>query len=213
LGLEPSWFEAPAVGATASYRARIGWSEGDRIVLTVARLDESRGHLATLAALSKLPESDRKSIKYVCAGPAEDKAYEARVVATAASLGVTTVLAGALPATELAAAYRSADVLALCGHPMPQKVKGFGRVLLEAAAQGLPAVVTNVQALPEMVVNGFTGWVCEGDDPSRLATALSIALAGSTSQEMRDACVSHARQFTWERCAELTYEGRRAAAA
>ena len=57
-----------------------------------------KGHLATLAALSKLPESERRSIKYVCAGPADDKAYEARIVATAASLGVSTVLAGALPA-------------------------------------------------------------------------------------------------------------------
>jgi hypothetical protein len=38
-----------------------------------------------------------------------------------------------------------------------------------------------------------------------------MALNGSTSGEMREACVSHARQFTWDRCAELTY-GRRLAA-
>jgi hypothetical protein len=44
-----------------------------------------------------------------------------------------------------------------------------------------------------------------------LSTALSIALAGSTSSEMRDACVTHARQFTWDRCADLTYRGRAAA--
>jgi phosphatidyl-myo-inositol dimannoside synthase len=186
-------------------------SAGERVVLTVARLDERKGHLATLASLAHLPEAERKSLKYVCVGRAVDKAYEARIVATAASLGVRTVLTGTLPDAELLAAYRTASVLALCGQNLPQKVEGFGLVLLEGAAQGLPAVVTNVHALPEVVVNGFTGWVCEGDDPSRLATALSMALAGSTSNEMRDACVTHARQFTWDRCADLTYRGQCAA--
>jgi phosphatidylinositol alpha-1,6-mannosyltransferase len=213
LGVDTQWFEEPSPEATDAYLARIGWSGGERIVLTVARLDERKGHLATLAAIARLPESERKSLKYVCVGRAVDAAYEARIVATAAALGVPTVLTGTLPDGELLAAYRTANVLALCGQEFPQKVEGFGLVLLEGAAQGLPAVVTNVQALPEVVVNGFTGWVCEGNEPARLSTALSVALAGSTSNEMREACVHHARQFTWDRCAELTYRGRLAAVA
>jgi len=211
LGVDSQWFDEPPREAIEAYQSRIGWSADERIVLTVARLDERKGHLAALAALARLPVSERKTLKYVCVGRAVDKAYEARIVATAASLGIATVLTGTLPDQELLAAYRTASVLALCGQNIPQKVEGFGLVLLEGAAQGLPAVVTNVHALPEVVVNGFTGWVCEGDDPSRLSTALSIALAGSTSSEMRDACVTHARQFTWDRCADLTYRGRAAA--
>jgi phosphatidylinositol alpha-1,6-mannosyltransferase len=213
LGVDSQWFDEPSAQAIEAYRARIGWAEGERIVLTVARLDERKGHIATLTSLARLSESERKGLKYVCVGRAVDTAYEARIVATAASLGVQTVLTGTLPDAELAAAYRTASVLALCGQNVPQKVEGFGLVLLEGAAQGLPAVVTNVHALPEVVVNGFTGWVCEGNEPARLATALSMALAGSTSSEMREACVSHARQFTWDRCAELTYNGRLAAVA
>ncbi len=213
LGVDTQWFDDPSREAIEAYRQRIGWSEGERIVLTVARLDERKGHLATLASLAKLPEPQRASLKYVCVGRAVDKAYEARIVAKAASLGVPTVLTGTLPDAELLAAYRTASVLALCGQDIPQKVEGFGLVLLEGAAQGLPAVVTNVHALAEVVVNGFTGWVCEGSEPTRLATALSMALAGSTSSEMREACVTHARQFTWDRCADLTYRGRFAAVA
>jgi phosphatidylinositol alpha-1,6-mannosyltransferase len=211
LGVDAQWFDEPPREAIEAYQSRIGWSADERIVLTVARLDERKGHLAALAALARLPQAERKTLKYVCVGRPVDKAYEARIVATAASLGIATVLTGTLPDQELLAAYRTASVLALCGQNIPQKVEGFGLVLLEGAAQGLPAVVTNVHALPEVVVNGFTGWVCEGDDPARLSTALSIALAGSTSSEMRDACVTHARQFTWDRCADLTYRGRAAA--
>jgi phosphatidyl-myo-inositol dimannoside synthase len=211
LGVDDQWFEEPTDQAVEAFRARIGWKEGERIVLTVARIDERKGHLATLAALARLPESERKTIRYVCVGRTVDADYEARIIATAAALGVQTILTGTLPDMELLAAYRVASVLALCGQDVPQKVEGFGLVLLEGAAQGLPAVVTNVHALPEVVVNGFTGWVCEGTDPARLSTVLSIALAGATSTEMREACVSHARKFTWDRCAELTYSGRRAA--
>ncbi len=211
LGVDAQWFDAPSADAVEAYRRRIGHDENARIVLTVARLDERKGHLATLAAIAKLPECDRRNVVYVCAGRSCDAAYEKRIVSTAAALGVRTVLTGALPDAELVAAYRTADVFALCGQKFPQKVEGFGLVLLEGAAQGLPAVVTNVHALPEVVVNGTTGWVCESDEPGRLAVALSMALASSGAKEMRDACVAHARKFTWDRCADQTY-GRRLAA-
>jgi len=40
-----------------------------------------------------------------------------------------------------------------------------------------------------------------------------MALASSGVPELREACISHARQFTWDRCAELTYGQRLAAVA
>ncbi|HEU4626857.1 MAG TPA: glycosyltransferase family 4 protein [Steroidobacteraceae bacterium] len=213
LGVDARWFEEPTTEAVAAYRSRVGCTEEDRIVLTVARLDERKGHLATLAAIAKLPERERRNLVYVCVGRSVDSVYEARIAEAAQRLGVRTVLAGTLPDAELLAAYRTAEVLALCGQEVPQKVEGFGLVLLEAAAQGLPAVVTNVHALPEVVVNGTTGWVCEGNDPARLAVVLSMALASSGGQELREACIAHARQFTWDRCAALTYGQKLAAVA
>jgi phosphatidyl-myo-inositol dimannoside synthase len=211
LGVDASWFEAPSAEAVEAYRLRTGCTQEDRIVLTVARLDERKGHLATLAAIARLSERERRDLVYVCVGRSMDPAYDARIIEKAMALGVRTVLAGTLPDAELVAAYRTADVLALCGQEIPQKVEGFGQMLLEGAAQGVPAVVTNVHALPEVVVNGTTGWVCDGNDPARLAVALSMALAASGASEMREACIAHARQFTWDRCAEQTY-GRRLAA-
>lgn len=213
LGVDAQWFEPPQTEAIEAYRVRIGCTEEDRIILTVAQLDERKGHLATLAAIAKLPERERRNLIYVCVGRSVDSTYEARVLGAASALGVRTVLTGTLPDAELAAAYRTANVLALCGQEIPQKVEGFGLVLLEGAAQGVPAVVTNVHALPEVVVSGTTGWVCDGNDPLRLSVALSMALATSGANEMREACITHARQFTWDRCVELTYGHRLAAVA
>jgi glycosyltransferase involved in cell wall biosynthesis len=86
-------------------------------------------------------------------------------------------------------------------------------VPLEAAAQGLPAVVTRVQALPEMVRHDQTGWICEEGDSEAIANAIRTALSGDRRQTLQAACIAHAREFTWDRCAETTYAARLAAAA
>jgi phosphatidyl-myo-inositol dimannoside synthase len=206
LGVDPWWFETPREAEFESFASSIALRPGERVVLTVARLDTRKGHLATLAALAALPAGERSRVKYVCVGRAVDEAYRDRILAMAKACGVNTVLTGALPDTQVRAAYRTADVLALCGQRVPRKVEGFGLVLLEAAAQGLPAVVTRVQALPEVVKDGQTGWVCDEADSEGLVDAFATALTGIAKQGMRAACISHARGFSWNRCADETYE-------
>jgi len=182
-------------------------------VLSVAPLEERKGQLTTLAALSRLPEEEKRHIKFVCIGLSMDPAFEQRIAAMAEAVGINTVITGALRDSHLRAAYMLADVLALCGASLPRRQPGFGPVPLEAAAQGLPAVVTKVQALPEMVRHDRTGWICNEGDFDGIAHALRIALSGEQRQTLQAACIAHARDFTWDRCAETTYAARLAAAA
>lgn len=51
--------------------------------------------------------------------------------------------------------YPKADVLVL----VPPKAEGYGLVVLEAASQGIPSIVTSVYALLELVKNDITGYV------------------------------------------------------
>jgi glycosyltransferase involved in cell wall biosynthesis len=110
-----------------------------------------------------------------------------------------------VPDGEVRAAYRIADVLALCGQPVPGKVEGFGLVLLEAAAQGLPAIVTSLQALPEVIRDSQTGWVCDHASAERLAEVFRKSFADGAESAMRSACIGHARSFGWDRCVHDTY--------
>jgi phosphatidyl-myo-inositol dimannoside synthase len=213
LGVDEWWFKTPKPQEVEAYRRRINHVQGERIVLTVAPLEERKGQLATLAALARLPEEERRRLKYVCIGLSVDPAFEERIAAMADAVGVTTVLTGALRDTHVRAAYMLADVLALCGSSLPRRMPGYGPVPLEAAAQGLPAVVTRVHALPEMVRHERTGWICEESDFAGLAAALGAALSGAHRQSQGAECVAHAREFTWDRCAETTYAARLAAAA
>ena len=213
LGVDSYWFDTPTAHEVEAYRRRIGHVQGERIVLSVAPLEERKGQLTTLAALSRLPEEEKRHIKFVCIGLSMDPAFEQRIAAMAEAVGINTVITGALRDSHLRAAYMLADVLALCGASLPRRQPGFGPVPLEAAAQGLPAVVTKVQALPEMVRHDRTGWICNEGDFDGIAHALRIALSGEQRQTLQAACIAHARDFTWDRCAETTYAARLAAAA
>lgn len=50
----------------------------------------------------------------------------------------------------------------------------FGRVILDAYANGLPAIVTNIGGLPELVEQGKTGWIVERGNSKQLADTIQL---------------------------------------
>lgn len=72
---------------------------------------------------------------------------------------------------RLANSYMSADVFCF-----PTRHEPFGLVVLEAMLYGLPVVASNVWALPEMVVEGDTGYVVPPDDTVAFADRVTELL-------------------------------------
>lgn len=204
LGVDAEWFQTAPLDHQTAFRQAIHAKDDDLLVLTVARLDPRKGQKTTIEALAGLPPDLKARVRYVCVGKEVVPGYADQLTQLAKERGVQLVLTGRLPDESLKAAYACATVFALTGEVVPGKVEGFGLVLLEAAAQGLPAVVTHVQALPEVVVHQTTGWVCEGTEA--LTQAFEQALL-RTDPALKAACVQHASHFTWDRCAALTYVG------
>lgn len=201
LGVDEKWFQSAHESAYQAFSERIGLETEDLIVLTVARLDSRKGHDRTLRALALVPESIRCRIKYVCIGLSVDEDYRSHLAELAKSAGIRLVLTGAIPDHELLAAYSMANVFALTANAMKNKVEGFGLVLLEAAAQGLPSVVTPVDAIPEVISTGNTGFIAESS--VELAAAFESVLSGDRGS-WRDSCITHAKKFSWDACAEGT---------
>jgi glycosyltransferase involved in cell wall biosynthesis len=73
---------------------------------------------------------------------------------------------------RLVAAYRESDVLCL-----PSLFEPFGISILEAMFFGLPCVGTGEWAIPEMIVDGETGYTVPRDDAPALADRLGRLLA------------------------------------
>jgi phosphatidyl-myo-inositol dimannoside synthase len=204
LGVDSVWFERPSEIAIEEFKALIKLGVQEKVVLTVARVDERKGHLQTIAALAQLPAALKQNLKYVCIGMCPDAGLVARMQAQASAGGVELLVTGALSSALVRAAYVTATVFALTAEPMEAKIEGFGLVLLEAAAAGLPSVVTAVHAIPE-VVTARTGWICPHRDAPAITAAFAEAVGSVRSRAMRDDCIQRAREFTWENCAQLTY--------
>jgi glycosyltransferase involved in cell wall biosynthesis len=73
---------------------------------------------------------------------------------------------------------------------LPSLWEGFGLVLLEAMTVGRAVVATRVGAIPEIVLDGYTGFLVEPDDHSGLAESMvrvlgDRALADKLGEEGR----------------------------
>ncbi|MFN2504938.1 MAG: glycosyltransferase, partial [Acidimicrobiales bacterium] len=80
----------------------------------------------------------------------------------------------------------------------------LGLTVLEAMASGTPVVASRVGGLPELVVDGVTGFLVEPGDVDQLQDRLRLLLADRglarrLGENGRDLVL---RQFTWEACAE-----------
>jgi glycosyltransferase involved in cell wall biosynthesis len=62
---------------------------------------------------------------------------------------------------------------------MPTRAEAFGMVYQEAAAAGLPAVGTRLNAIPELIDHGITGLLVPCGDPSALVGALRALVSSA----------------------------------
>lgn len=65
---------------------------------------------------------------------------------------------------DVASVMQAIDILLL-----PSLWEGFGIVLIEAMAAGKPAISTNISSMPEIIVDGQTGYLVPPDDAEKLA--------------------------------------------
>ena len=98
----------------------------------------------------------------------------------------------------LSALYEAAGALAF-----PSLYEGFGLPLLEAMAHGVPCVVGNAGALPELA--GDAALLVDPEDVGAIEVALDHALTDTELRERLSAAgKERAAAFTWERTAALT---------
>ena len=220
LGVAPDRFGETAGGFEHGELARVA-AEGAPFVCTVGRVEDRKGHLLAIKAIAEAKARAgadiAADIAYVVAGAAPDAAYGDEIDQCASAAGVRTVQTGAISPADLKRLFRASLCHLLPALAMPNKIEGFGLVLVEAAAQACPSVCTRVGGIPEAMGDPAPGEppsqgrrpggvVCEPDDVDALADAIvAYARDPGLRAHAGDQALAHARTFTWRRCAEGAY--------
>ncbi len=100
---------------------------------------------------------------------------------------------GSVPQHVLFSAYEQADVLVF-----PTLSDGFGMVVLEAFARGLPVITTDQAGAADLVRPGENGLVVPAGDREALSRALEWCLDNRPAlYRMRQAALDTARNWQW----------------
>jgi glycosyltransferase involved in cell wall biosynthesis len=142
---------------------------GKRVLLTVGRVvsaERYKGFDEVMEVLPDLPPD----VVYLIAGGGDDLL---RLRAKAAALGLAgrVIFTGLFPDSEKAALYNLADV-----YVMPSRGEGFGFVLLEAMASGIPTIASRHDGGREAVRDGKLGVLVDPASPADIRAAITEAL-------------------------------------
>jgi glycosyltransferase involved in cell wall biosynthesis len=144
-------------------------------IVSTGRLIEFKGFHHLIAASAKLRD---RGVAFQCDIVGEGP-WRAQLQAQIdeLKLGGFVRLTGALPQEEVFRALRECDIFALaCIVDRNGASDVFPTVILESMASAKPVVSTRIAGVPEQIVDGETGFICEPGDEEGLANALEKVL-------------------------------------
>ncbi|HID74137.1 MAG TPA: glycosyltransferase family 1 protein, partial [Thermoplasmata archaeon] len=180
-------------------------------VVAVGRIHERKGFDLLVRAVARSPDA-LHGHRLTIVGSGE---MEASLRALIRSEGVATRvrLAGHLPDDRLRDLLAHARLLV-----MPSRYEGFGMVMIEGMASGLPVLSTRAGAAPDVIEAGVNGFLVGPDDPTdrsredEVVEGLSAGLADALSDidRLRRMGVEARRTveatYSWDRIAGMTVD-------
>ncbi len=166
---------------------RISVSEMTR-VLYLSNISESKGILTLMESIPRVIQAS-PNMQFVIAGPWQDPAAKKAVFEFINGQGIQSFVKflGPLYGKDKDKLLSSSDIFVFPSH---YPLEAMSLVVLEAMRAGLPVVTSDIGALPEVVLDGKTGFVIPPHDPESLAEkilrlAQEPRLRGQMGQESR----------------------------
>ena len=142
------------------------------IIGSVGRINPRKNYEMIIRAAAQVIQQDGSCAFIIvggCATTAEEMYYK-KLKSMCRDLAIENQVyfTGAITNTkQLAATYALMDVSCLMSHS-----EGFGRVLAEAAAVGVPTIGANLGGIQEVIIENETGFLVPANDDKQLATAI-----------------------------------------
>ncbi|MDZ4284991.1 MAG: glycosyltransferase family 4 protein, partial [Patescibacteria group bacterium] len=190
--------------AVREIRAR--YAQFGRLILMVGRLAQEKNIALAIEAMRDVVKAHPRTGFIVVGDGSEKSRYQLPV--TSYQLQNNVIFESS--AADLAPYYHAADIFLHTSN-----YEGYGMVLVEAAAAGLPIVTTDVGIVGDILRDGESAFVCPVGDRACIRERLLRLLGDETLQirlgsAAQEAVMRHAvskeeyvrkYQETWERCA------------
>jgi len=162
-------------GNSNGWQAKLAVMGSGPVIVTAGRLVPVKDHRTLLKAFALLRASRDARLVIFGEGPLES---ELRAAAQEAGIGEDVLFAGYV--NDPAACYAAADLFVLSSTS-----EGFGNVLVEAMASGVPVVSTDAPHGPrEILDDGRFGALVPVGDAAALAKAMAEMLGQPTSADV-----------------------------
>ena len=163
----------------------------------IGRLVEKKGIDVLIRSMALLKESGGDiTLTIAGKGPLET---ELKALVTTLGLGEQVIFLGALSHSDVSEYIKSLDVFALpCKRDVNGDMDGIPVVLMEAMLAGVPVVSTQISGIPELIVDGKTGYCIESADENALANAIGkvISERNETKQMVKQAAFMVKESFS-----------------
>jgi len=149
-------------------------NKSDKIIniLYLSNLYESKGIVTLIRAIPHVLKEKRR-IMFLIAGPWQDQNVKKRVLnfVQKNKIGQNIQFLGGIYGDQKEALFQKSDIFVFPSH---YPFEAFGLVNLEGMQAGIPVITTNIGALPEMVLDGQTGFIIPPKNSKMLAEKINI---------------------------------------
>jgi phosphatidylinositol alpha-1,6-mannosyltransferase len=178
----------------------------EKVILTLARVIERKGHEQVIQALVRIREAVPK-VKYVIAGPWDERYYrDLQRLIQKLDLKPAVQFTGYLETDTLADYYNLCDVYVMLSRTLKSTgdTEGFGITYLEANACEKPVIGGRSGGVEDAIVDGETGFLVDPMDTRAISDILirllkDPELAGRIGKQGRRRILS---AFTWDAIAK-----------
>lgn len=179
-------------------RNRLDLPPDKDLILFVGSLTPRKSPHILLKAMEKVVKSNPNALLIIVGnGSMKNKLEE-----MASKLGIEHKVrfTGAIDENTKLLYYKSSDLFVL-----PSFSEGFGIVLLEASAFGLPLIVSNLEVFKTIVKSGYNGMFCKTGDADDLAKNIIFLLNNkNVIKKMGKYAKEKVKEFDWEKIARET---------
>ena len=184
-------------------RSKLSIPENQLVLLCVANFTHIKGLDVLCKSVKKL--KDRGKITnnicfYIVGQPDEDKQDLKKMID---SLAVQDFIMQTGISNDVPDYMLSADI-----YLQPSRSEGIGMALMEAASASLPLIGTNVGGIPEIVKDGYNGFLVPPNDPDSLAKAILNLLVNDEKRKFfgENSKTLYHEKFTISKGVEQTIE-------